>query len=264
MKNVANEFINKNRGMGVRMSSLLINLGRHLVLIFFTIIILYPIVWMVMASFKSPGELSNNLWGFPERLQYENYRFAWVNAELGRAIFNSLFVSISVVFLVVVLSMFAAYALAHFRFRMAIPIFLLLVFTMQAPVPLITTYVLVVKLNLPDNYLGLILPTVAIGLPLSIFIFRAFFLSVPTEIMDAAKVDGCNNFQAFLRVIVPISSPAIATVAILQFVNAWNEFTLPLIVVRSAEMRTLPLAIQVFFRQWGQVHDLGRFHLLPR
>jgi raffinose/stachyose/melibiose transport system permease protein len=226
------------------------------------LIILYPIIWMVLASLKSPGELSNNLWGLPGHLQFENYKFAWANAELGTALLNSLIVSLSVVFLVVALSGFAAYALAHFRFRLAIPIFLLMVFSMQAPVPLIPMYVLIVKLKITDNYLGLILPSVAAGLPLSIFIFRAFFLGVPSDIMDAARVDGCNNLQAFLQVVVPISGPAIATVAILQFVGTWNEYILPLIVVRSAEMRTLPLAIQVFFRQWGQVEWVQVFAAL--
>jgi raffinose/stachyose/melibiose transport system permease protein len=250
---MAIETVKKRSGMGMHISNQLSNLGRHLVLVFFTLIILYPIIWMVIASLKRPGEMTNNLWGLPESLRFENYKFAWVNAELGTALFNSIVVSLSVVFLIVTLSCFAAYALAHFRFRFAIPIFLLLVFTMQAPMPLIPMYVLIVNLKLTDSYLGLILPSVATGLPLSIFIFRAFFLDIPTEIMDAAKVDGCNNFQAFLRVVVPISGPAIATVSILQFVGAWNEYILPLIVVRSAEMRTLPLAIQVFFRQWGQV-----------
>jgi ABC-type glycerol-3-phosphate transport system permease component len=133
---------------------------------------------------------------------------------------------------------------------------------MQAPVPLIPMYVLIVKLKLTDSYLGLILPSVAAGLPLSIFIFHAFFRGLPSEILDAAKVDGCSNLQTFLRVVVPISGPAIATVAILQFVGTWNDYILPLIVVRSPEMRTLPLAIQVFFRQWGQVEWVQVFAAL--
>jgi raffinose/stachyose/melibiose transport system permease protein len=256
------ETVKKRSGIGMHKANQLTNLGRHLVLLFFTLIILYPIAWMVMASFKTSGELSSNLWGLPQHLRFENYKFAWVNAELGTALFNSLLVSLSVVFLVVTLSGFAAYGLAHFKWQLAIPIFLLLIFTMQAPVPLIPMYVLIVKLKLTDSYLGLILPSVAAGLPLSIFIFRAFFLGVPSEIMDAARVDGCNNFQAFLRIVVPISGPAIATVAILQFVGTWNEYVLPLIVVRSAEMRTLPLAIQVFFRQWGQVEWVQVFAAL--
>ena len=110
--------------------------------------------------------------------------------------------------------------------------------------------------------MGLILPSVAAGLPLSIFIFRSFFLSVPSEIMDAARVDGCNSLQVFLRVVAPISGPAIATVSILEFVGSWNQYVLPLIVVRRADMRTLPLAIQVFFREWGQVEWVQVFAAL--
>jgi raffinose/stachyose/melibiose transport system permease protein len=239
--------------MGMRRATQVLNLGRHLVLAFFSVVILYPVLWMVMASLKRPAEITTNLWGPPQVLQFINYAFAWQKAGMGVALFNSAFVSISVVILVVTLSALAAYALARFPFKLAAAIFIMFVFTMQAPVPLIPMYVLIVKLKITDSFLGLILPSVAGGLPLSIFIFRAFFLGVPSEIMDAAKVDGCNNLNTFLQVVLPISGPAVATVAILQFVGTWNDYVLPLIVVRTAEMRTLPLAIQVFFNQWGRV-----------
>ena len=133
--------------MGKRKLNHLTDLGRHLVLGFFTLIILYPISWMVMASFKRPGEYLNNLWGLPEGFQFQNYQFAWVNADLGTALFNSLVVSLSVVFLIVTLSGFAAFALGYFRFRLATAIFFMLVFTMQAPVPLMAMYVVIVNLT---------------------------------------------------------------------------------------------------------------------
>ncbi len=138
------------------------------------------------------------------------------------------------------------------RFRGSLAIFLLFVFTMHAPVPIIPLYVMLVKMGLTDSRIGLVLPMVAGSLPLSIFIFRAFFQSIPGELMDAAKVDGCNEFTGFLRVVVPISGPAIATVAILEFVGAWNQYFLALVLLRSTEMRTIPLAIQVFFYAWGR------------
>jgi raffinose/stachyose/melibiose transport system permease protein len=107
-------------------------------------------------------------------------------------------------------------------------------------------------MGLTDSRIGLILPMAAGGIPLSIFIFQAFFQSIPRELMDAAKVDGCNEFTAFLRVVLPISGPAIATVAILEFVGAWNQYFLALVLIRSPEMSTIPLAIQVFFYAWGR------------
>jgi raffinose/stachyose/melibiose transport system permease protein len=113
-------------------------------------------------------------------------------------------------------------------------------------------YVLLVKLHMTDSYLGYIMPVAAGGLPLAIFIFRAFFITIPRELEEAAIVDGSSRLRAFLGVVLPISMPAIATVAILQFLAAWNEYFLALILIRSQELRTLPLAIQVFFFDWGR------------
>lgn len=235
-----------------QLSHVLEKLLSHVILLFFTLIIVYPVVWMAFASLKTPGELLSNIWGPPQALTWDNYVEAWRSAQLGDALFNSVFVSIATVLLLLVMSAPAGYALAKFRFRFATAIFLLFILTMQAPVPVIPLYVMLVRLRMTDSYIGLILPMVAGGIPLSIFIFRAYFLSVPRELEDAAVVDGCSRWTAFLRVVVPISSPAIATVAILQFLGAWNEYFLALILIRSPERRTIPLAIQVFFYSFGR------------
>ena len=165
---------------------------------------------------------------------------------------NSGIVSIGAVLVVVGLSSIAGYAFAKFSFRFSTAILLVFVFTMQAPVPIIPFYVLFVRLKLTDSYLGLILAIASGSIPLSIFIFQAFFWSIPGELREAAKIDGCSEFMAFLRVVMPISGPAVATVAILTFVGAWNEYFLPLLLIRSDELRPLTLTIQVFFLQFGR------------
>ncbi len=227
-------------------------LASHLALLFFTVVIVYPVAWMILASFKTPEDLVTNIWGLPQSLNWENYARAWRTARLGNALFNSFFVSLMVVLLVVAIAAHAGYALAKFRMRFSTAIFLLFVLTMQAPVPVIPLYVMLVRMQLTDSRLGLILPMVAGGLPLAIFIFRAFFLSMPRELEEAAVVDGATRWGAFRRVVMPISTPAVATVAILQFLGAWNEYFLALILIRSPEMRTVPLAIQVFFYSFGR------------
>jgi raffinose/stachyose/melibiose transport system permease protein len=230
----------------------------HLVLLVFSLIIVYPIAWVVLTSFKSQSELFTNLWGLPRSVAWQNYAHAWQLADLGTALVNSFVVALVTTALVIVLSALAGYAFCAFNFRFSGAILLMFVLTMQAPVPIIPLYVLLVQLNLTDSYLGLIVPLVATGLPISIFIFWGYFQTLPGELRDAAFVDGCNQWTAFLRVIVPISGPAVASVGILEFIGAWNEYFLPLIMVRSPELRTLPLAIQVFFyayrtTDWGQV-----------
>lgn len=240
------------RPRSARLDAFLVSLGSHLILAFFTVVIVYPVVWMIFASFKSNSEIVTNVWGLPQTLQWENYTGAWESADLGYALLNSVIVSVGTVLVVTVLAALAGFAFAKFSFRFALTIFLIFVFTMHAPAPVIPLYVMLVKLGLTDSRIGLILPMAAGGIPLAIFIFRAYFQSMPRELLDAAKVDGCTEFIAFLRVVLPISGPALATVAILQFVGAWNEYFLALILVRSAEMRTIPLAIQVFFYAWGR------------
>lgn len=242
----------------MRVDRLLAKLVSHGLLTLFTLVVVYPVAWMLFSSLKTPGELFSNIWGLPRSLAWENYAQAWEAARLGRALFNSVFVSLSTVALVVAFAAPAGYALAKFKFRFATLIFLVFVLTMQAPVPVIPLYVLLVRLHMTDSYLGYILPLVAGGLPLSLFVFRAFFQTIPRELEEAAIVDGCSRLGAFLRVVLPISTPAIATVAILQFLGAWNEYFLALILIRSAELRTVPLAVQVFFFQfgraeWGQI-----------
>ncbi len=223
----------------------------HLILLVFALIVVYPIVWMVLASLKSQGELLQNIWGLPQSAAWANYRDAWDTAGLGRALLNSVVVSLAVVAVVILIAAPAAYALAKFRLRFTTAIFLVFVLTMQAPVPVIPLYVLLVKLGMTDSYIGYVLPLAAGGLPLAIFIFRTFF-PIPRELEEAAVVDGATRLGAFVRIVMPISTPAVATVAILQFLSAWNEYFLALILLRSPEIRTLPLAIQVFFYDFGR------------
>lgn len=224
----------------------------HIVLFVFAAIVIYPVIWMAMASVKSQSALLDNVWGIPTSFRWANYREAWNAASLGRSLFNSIFVSLSTVALVIAIAAPAGYALAKFRLKFGTFILLVFVLTMQAPVPVIPLYVLLVKLHLTDSYIGYILPLTANGLPLAVFVFRAFFTTIPRDLEDAAVVDGSTQLGAFLRIVMPISVPAVATVAILQFLASWNEYFLALILIRSPELRTLPLSIQVFFYDWGK------------
>ncbi|MBC8076723.1 MAG: carbohydrate ABC transporter permease [Chloroflexales bacterium] len=240
------------RPPGLRAAQRAGTIASHAILIAFVVIVVYPVAWMVLASFKTQAELVSNSWGLPQTFAWDNYALAWGRARLGSALLNSVLVSLGTVALVTGVGALAGYALASFRFRFATAIFLLFVLTMQAPVPIIPLYAWLVALRMTDSIIGLVLPLVAGGLPLAIFIFRAYFGAFPRELRDAAVVDGCGEVGAFWRVVLPISGPAVATVAILQFLGAWNEYFLALILIRSPELRTLPLAIQVFFYAFGR------------
>ena len=235
-----------------RLQSALIVVFSHIVLMSATIVIVYPVLWMLFGSLKSSAELLSNVWGPPRVFMFENYAQAWKQGRLGIAFLNSLIVSLNVVILTTAVSAAAGFSFARMEFRFSLPIFLVFIFTMQAGAPIVPLYVLLVRMGLTDSHLGLILPQVAGGLPLSIFIFRAYFQSIPQELLDSARVDGCTDLGVFVRILMPISGPAVATVSILQFLGSWNEFTLPLILVRSPAMRTLPLTISAFKWEFGR------------
>jgi raffinose/stachyose/melibiose transport system permease protein len=223
--------------------------GTYLVVTVFSILVGYPVLWMFLASFKTKTELYINIWGLPETLYTANYEYAWRVSKMGNYILNSVIVSLSTVAIILVAASIAAYAFSRFSFRGKNILFFTFVFSMLVPsqVTIIPLYAVITQLKLTNTYLALILPYAAGGLPLSIFLLRAFFEGTPREVEDAAHIDGCSNLQTFLRVVLPVSTPGLATVTILQFMNAWNEFFLALIFIRQASLRTIPLGLQAFF-----------------
>jgi len=226
---------------------------RYGIVLVATVVVGYPALWMVLQSLKTKFEMYANVWGLPSQPFWENYSQAWRIARMGTYIFNSLIVSLGTVALVLVTASLAGYAFGKLRFAGSRVLFYMFVFTLIVPqqVTIIPLYAVVSGLGLSNTYLALILPYAAGGLPLSIFLLRAFFESVPREIEEAARIDGCSELAAFWRVVLPISGPGLATVTILQFLGAWNEFILALIFIRNPALRTIPLGLQAFFFEYS-------------
>ena len=218
----------------------------------FTLAVLYPLVAVVFDSLKSQNEFFADPWGWPLHIDLENYSYAWGQAHIPLFMLNSTIVAGVTALLTLVLSATAGYAFARFRFRGGHVLFMLFVVLLivPAPVSIIPLYVIVSDLHLMDTYLALILPYTAGGLPLSIYLLRAFFAAIPRELIDAARIHGCTELSAFLRVVLPISRAGLATVVILSFVGAWNEFFLALLFIHNPDLLTLPLGLQTFFFQY--------------
>ncbi len=225
----------------------------YVVMAVFSAVVVFPLVVMVFGSFKTQFEFYANPWGLPSTFNWDNYIYAWKQAQIPRFIVNSVIVAAGTVGLTLVLASCAAYGFSTFTFRGGRALFLMFVLLLIVPVPvgIIPLYVIVVRLHLVDSYFALILPYTSGSLPLSIFILRAFFQSIPQELTDAARMDGCTQFTAFLRIILPISRPGLATVIILTFLNSWNEFFLALIFIHNPDLMTLPLGLQAFFFQYS-------------
>lgn len=205
----------------------------------------YPFLWMIAGSFKPEMEIGNlNPWS--SHYTWHSFAQVFTKVPIGRAFLNSLFVSLSVTTLVVVLGSMVGYALAKLKFFGKGAIYLLILFTMMIPfqITLIPQYVLMVKLGWTDTYLSLIVPSMMTGL--SIILFRQFFLSVPQALIDAARIDGCSDLHILFRLIWPLSRPVIITVAILTFMASWNDVLWPLIVVRDRTLMTMPQLVTIF------------------
>lgn len=225
----------------------------YVLLLTVTALVVIPFITMLFDSLKNNQEFYRNVWSVPTNPKFENYRYAWFDVGVLRFMLNSIIVSGVSMVLTVVLGSLAAFAFVRFNFRGKQPLFLMFVTMLIVPIPamIIPLYVILGKLQLLDTYFALIFPYTAGFIPLSIFILRASFLSFPSDLIDAAVIDGCNMFKAFLYVMVPVMRPALATVGVLAFITAWNEFFLALVFVRSPEVTTLPLGLQAFFYQYS-------------
>ena len=214
--------------------------------------ILVPIVYAVLGGFKDNGQLNGNPVALlPNPWVFENYAdVLWgedAPAFWGELL-NSVIVAIIAVGVTVGCASAAAFVFARIRFKGREAMYTLFVFGLLFPtaVAILPLYILIRQVGLSGSLLGVALPQAAFGLPLSIVILRPFFRSIPVELEDAARMDGCGSFGFFWRVLLPLSRPALATVSVLAIVTTWNAFILPLVVLNSADQWTLPLGVMNF------------------
>ena len=225
------------------------NAVRYLLLSCFAVVILYPFVLMVFGSLKSQTAFLANPVSLPTTFDLSNYQFAWNEAHIPKFAFNSLIVATGTVFLTLVSGSMAAFALSRIRFRGRIWIYSAFVALLTIPVQIyiIPLYVLVVRVHLSNSLFGLILPYTAGSLPLAVFLLKTYFDQLPSELMDAARLDGCDNRMILWKVVLPLSRPVLSTVTIFTFVQSWNEFFLALVFIHNPDLQTLPLGLQAFF-----------------
>jgi raffinose/stachyose/melibiose transport system permease protein len=212
------------------------------------LVMLYPFWILIIDSLKTNAEFTVDPLGLPTTFRLENYLHAWQAARLDRLMLNSAIVAAATVTLTLALASAAAYGFSVFRFRGQGLMFVGIVAMITIPIQvyILPLYVITVRLGLIDTYLGLILPYCASSLPLAVLLLRNAFDAVPRELIDAARIDGASQFMAFVRIVLPLSRPALGAVAIFTFVLAWNEFFLALVFIQDPALRTLPLGIQVF------------------
>jgi raffinose/stachyose/melibiose transport system permease protein len=225
------------------------NSARYAILSCFAVVILYPFALMIFGSLKTETAFLANPGSPPTTFELRNYQFAWNEARIPKFALNSLIVSAGTVLLTLVTGSMAAFALSRIRFRGRSWIYLAFVLLLTVPVQIyiIPLYIIIVRAHLSDSLVGLILPYTTGSLPLAVFLLKTYFDQLPSEVMDAARLDGCSNRMILLKVVLPLSRPVLSTVAIFTFVQSWNEFFLALVFIHNPDLQTLPLGLQAFF-----------------
>lgn len=221
---------------------------KYVLLIGFTILCIYPLIWLLLASFKTNAELYTNTWGLPEQWSMTNYVNAVVKGGVFRYFGNSVIIAVSAVLVTVILATMASYAITRMHWKLANLTHSIFLLGMMIPI-----YALVIPLfsifkgmGLLDTHLAVIIPQIAVGFPMAIFIICGFMRSIPTELEEAAIIDGCTVFQCFFKIILPIAKSSVVTVAVVQFINVWNDLLLPRIFLTDSSKMTLPVGLTNF------------------
>ena len=230
----------------------------HIVLYVLAIITVAPFVWMILTSFKEMSEIFSYppTW-WPENFTFENYTNAFGAAPFGRFYGNSLFVAIAATLGQLVTCSLAAYAFARMEFKGRDVLFYLFLGTMMVPahVTMIPSFMILHGLGWIDTYLALIVPMLASAF--GTFLLRQFFMTIPKELEEAAFIDGCTRWGVLWRIILPLSKPALATLAIFTFMTVFNDFIWPLIVLNTEDMYTVQLGLAIFRDrysiEWGNL-----------
>ncbi len=241
------------QGIGIRKDLFTIKTFIYIFLVAGAVTMVIPYLWMFVTSIKPLEEIQSYPPGFiVKNPTLEPYRDLFRMIPMMRYLFNSLFVAGSVTLFNVFATSLAGYAFAKHEFWGRDKLFFIFLGSLMIPwqVNIIPGFVIVKKLGWLNTYRGLIIPSMA-WCAFGIFLSRQYIYSIPDDLIDAARIDGCSEFMIYRKVILPIIKPVLATLAIFTFLQQWNNFVWPLVIIHTSEMRTIPLALAVLSGQFG-------------
>lgn len=220
-------------------------------LLFWAALVIFPMVWLTYSTFKTDREIFFDPWSLPAVLQWNNFQRAWVEAHIGDYFLNSLIVVLPSLALILFISAMTSYVLARFPFPGNRFIFYAFMAGMLFPVflALIPLFFLVKDLRMLSTYQGLILVYVAYSLPFSIFFMTGFFRSLPSELHEAAIIDGANQYQVFFRIMLPLAQAGLISIGIFNFLGMWNQYLLPVVLMTKADRYLLTQGLAYMLHQ---------------
>lgn len=250
--------------LGRRVGIIALTIG----LMIFTFLVIIPFVWMIVMSVRTTGEILSDPYGLPKTLHLDNY---WKllfdpNIAFYRYFVNSAIVTAGALVLTLLLSTLGGYGFGRrrYEFKLRGPLFALLLFALMLPpqIMYIPQFTMIAEYGLLNTYWALILLYAATGLPVSTYLMATYFSQLPTEMEEAARIDGCSDFRIFWQVMLPLARPAVATVILINFMHFWNELLLALTMVTKPEMRTIQVAMMNFVGEHGSDYAIAAASLV--
>ena len=225
-----------NQALTGKLSDKLTSFFIYLFLILWSLMVIFPMVWVVASSLKTDKEIFMSPWQLPSQLMFDNFVRVWGKANIGLYFANSLLVILPAIFFTLLFSAMAGYVLARFTFPGNRFIFYAFLGGMLFPVmlALVPLFFLLQSLSIVDTRFGLILVYIAYSLPFTVFFMTGFFKTLPTEVLEAATMDGANNLQLFFLIVIPLAQNGLVSMGIFNFLGMWNQYILPLVLLTSS------------------------------
>nr|WP_068787359.1 carbohydrate ABC transporter permease [Paenibacillus phocaensis] len=230
----------------------------NLLMVAYALVTLYPLYWLFISAFKTNQEFYEHPFALPKAINFENFSRAWELAGMGRAAINSSIVTVSAILLTLFLGALTAFVLCRFSFRLRGLISGLFVVGMLIPIhsTLVPLFIMMKNVGILNTYWALILPYTCFELPIAIFVISAYMSTIPKEIEEAAIMDGVGYWGIFVRMMLPLTLPALSTVAILGFLRYWNDFAFALVFINKQSLKTIPLGLSIFSDGFGTDYAL--------
>lgn len=232
----------------------------HICLLAIAVIQVFPLFWLLGFSLKDNNEIfGGNIAGLPQNWRFSNYASAFNQANVLQYLLNSILVTAATILITIVLAATAAYAIQRMIWKGRNIAMKGILVGMMVPIHavLLPLFIVLSKIKLLNTYWALIIPYVAFGLPLAVYLFSSFMVSIPREMEEAAAIDGCNIYKLFFRVMLPLIRPAIATVSIFTFISSWNELMFAVTFINKQEYKTLTVGIMsmvgAYTTKWGEI-----------
>ncbi len=223
-----------------------------------SLVFLVPLVWMMLSSFKTQGQIFDSPFSLPTSIDFGNWSRAWDEGNLGQYAVNSIVVTTVSVFAILIFGAMAAFALSRLKFRMRGALLALLALGLLLPVQsyFVAQSTILNRLNITDTRWALIIPYIGLGISLSVYLLKAYLDSVPRELFECARMDGCGDVRMFFAIVLPLLKPGLATVGTFSVLAAWNEFLLATLYIQSDDLKTIPVGLVAFTGKYATDYPL--------